>query len=169
MARLTPRFVPLSTAITAFVGSTVGFQPEIDPSSLTKMKKAGAEVPFFVTWKNAVVFLTCPVGLAPSLFRAAVGIVTTSERAVPSCMYSVETPVPLSLTQIVPPGDDTDMPQGLTRFASVCCATPAMSDWKFVHEYVSACADATVKIAAPKKSRQILVQVLIVFIVSLFS
>ncbi|KAF5406985.1 MAG: hypothetical protein Udaeo2_29180 [Candidatus Udaeobacter sp.] len=49
------------------------------------MKKAGAECPFFVTWKNGVVFLTCPVGLPTSRFRAAVGIVTTSERAVPSC------------------------------------------------------------------------------------
>ena len=66
-------------------GSSVGFQPEMEPSSLTKMKKAGAEFPFFVTWKNMVLLRTCPVGLPPSLFRAAVGIVTTSERAVPSC------------------------------------------------------------------------------------
>src|SRR6266436_3219700 len=157
MARLTPRFVPLSTAITAFVGSTVGFQPEMEPSSLTKMKRAGREIPFFVTWKNGVVFLTCPVGLPPPLFRAAVGIVTISERAVPSCPYRVETPVPLSLTQIVPFGAETDMPQGLTRFGSTCCATPAMSDWKFVHEYVSARADTAVNSAAPNKSRPIFV------------
>ena len=65
--------------------------------------------------------------------------------------------MPLSLTQIVPPGDETDMPQGLTRFGQTCCATPAISDWKFVHEYVSARADTTVNIAAPKKSRPIFV------------
>ena len=29
--------------------SSVGFQPEMEPSSLTKMKIADAEVPFFVT------------------------------------------------------------------------------------------------------------------------
>src|SRR6476646_7004291 len=123
MARLTPWFVPLSTAMMACVPSSVGFQPEMEPSSLTKMKKAGAEFPFFVTWKNEVLLRTCPVGLPPPLFRADVGIVTTSE-----------TPVPLSLTQIVPFAAETDMPQGLTRFGSTCCATPAMSDWKFVHE-----------------------------------
>src|SRR4029453_11502939 len=132
MTRFTPRFVPLSTAIIACVGSSVGFQPEMEPSSLTKMKKAGAEFPFFLTWKNGVLLRTCPVGLPPPLFRAAVGIVTTSERAVPSCPERVETPVPLSLTQIVPFGAETDMPHGLTRFGSTCSATPAMSDWKFV-------------------------------------
>jgi len=63
----------------------------------------------------------------------------------------------LSLTQIVPPGDDTDMPHGLTRFASVCCATPAMSDWKFVHEYVSARADVVIMNAAVANSSPILV------------
>src|SRR5436305_9335131 len=31
----------------ACVWSSVGFQPEIEPSSLTKIKKAGAEFPFF--------------------------------------------------------------------------------------------------------------------------
>ena len=49
---LTPRFVPLSTAMIACVPSSVGFQPEMEPSSLTKMNRAGAEVPFFVTGKD---------------------------------------------------------------------------------------------------------------------
>src|SRR5881392_2513182 len=48
-------------------------------------------------------------------------------------MVRVETPVPLSLTQIVP-DDEAAMPQGLTRFGSVCGATPGISDWKFVFE-----------------------------------
>src|SRR6266436_350925 len=154
MARPTPRFLPLSTAIIACVWSSVEFQPEIEPSSLTKMKRAGAEFPFFVTWKNCVPLKTCPVGFPVPRFRALVGIVTISEEAVPSWWYRVETPVPLSLTQTVPPGE-TDMPQGLTRFGSICCATPPMSDWKFVHEYVSARADTAVNSAAPNKSRPI--------------
>ena len=83
-ALLTPLFVPLSTAMIACVPSSVGFHPEIEPSSLTKIKKAGAEFPFFVTWKNCVPLKTCPVGFPVPLFRAAVGIVTISETAVPS-------------------------------------------------------------------------------------
>src|SRR5436190_1201004 len=117
--------------MTACVGSTVGFHPEIEPSSLTKMKMAGPETPFFLTWKDCVLLTTVPVGLAPSLFPAEVGISTTNGTAVPSWLYSVETPVPLSLTQIVPV-DPTAIPQGLTRFESVCCATPWMSDWRIV-------------------------------------
>src|SRR5262249_12482016 len=128
----------------------------MEPSSLTKMNTAEAEVPFLLTWKNPVSLNTVPVGLAPSVFCAEAGIRTTSGTAVPSWLYSVETPVPLSLTQIVPV-DPAAKPQGLTRFASVCCATPAMSDWKFVHEYVSECADATVNIAAASDSRPIFV------------
>src|SRR5206468_5900437 len=134
MARLTPRFVPLSTAIMACVASSVGFQPEMEPSSLTKMKMAGAEVPFFVTWKDDVPLKTIPVGFPVPLFRAAVGISTTRERAVPSCRQRVETPVPLSLTQITVPVEFAAMPHGLTKLGSTCCATPGISDCKFVHE-----------------------------------
>src|SRR6266446_1638997 len=152
MARLTPRFVPLSTAMMACVGSSVEFHPEMEPSSLTKMNRAGSEVPFFVTWKNEVLFMTCPVGFPVPRFRAPLGIVTISEEAVPSWWYRVETPVPLSLTQIVPFAE-TDMPQGLTRFGSICCATPGISDWKFVHEEVSARADTAVNSPTAKKSR----------------
>src|SRR5437764_9121845 len=114
----------------ACVPSSAGFQPEIVPSSLTKMNRAGCELPFFVTLKKAVLLKTTPVGLAPSLFRALVGIVTTSEFLLPSWRYSVETPVPLSATQIVPP-DEAAMPHGLTRSRSVCRAAPAISDWRF--------------------------------------
>src|SRR6476660_7858941 len=104
----------------ACVPSSVGFHPEIEPSSLTKINRAGNEVPFFVTGKDCVVLDTMPVGLPTPRFRAAVGISTTSGRAVPSRLYSVETPVPLSLTQITPfdEVDEAAMPHGLTRFAS---------------------------------------------------
>src|SRR5207244_7204710 len=105
----------------------------MEPSSLTKMNNADAEVPFLLTGKNPVSLNTVPVGLAPSVLLAEGGIATTRELAVPSWLYSVETPVPLSLTQIVPL-DPAAIPHGLTRCGSVCCATPAMSDWKFVHE-----------------------------------
>src|SRR6266478_96673 len=119
------------TATTAFVGSTPGFQPEIVPSSLTKINTAGNEFAPLVTLKNGVSLRTTPVGL-PLLSFSRAGIDTMSERAVPSCLYRVETPVPLSLTQIVEPDEEGAMPQGLTRFGSVCVATPGMSDWKFV-------------------------------------
>src|SRR5947208_2966178 len=56
----------------------------LEPSSLTKMKRAGAEVPFFVTWKDDVLLKTIPVGFAVPLFRLALGISTTRELAVPS-------------------------------------------------------------------------------------
>ena len=59
----------------------------------------------------------------------AVGLVNTWDalHEPPERLYSVERLVPLSLTQTVPP-DETDMPHGLTRFGSTCCATPGMSD-----------------------------------------
>jgi len=59
--------VPLSTAIIAFVPSTLGFQPEMEPSSEAKMNLAGCEVPFFVTLKNGVPLKTTPVGFPPRL------------------------------------------------------------------------------------------------------
>jgi len=53
-------------------------------SSLTKMKAAGAVTSILCHLEERRVLNTTPVGLPPSLFRAAVGISTTSERAVPS-------------------------------------------------------------------------------------
>src|SRR5205814_10607830 len=96
----------------AWVRSSAGFQPEMEPSSLTKMNRLGWELPLSDTLKKAVLLNTTPVGFPPSLLRTAVGIVTTRGTAVPSWQYRVETPVPLSLTQIVPLGV-TAMPHGL--------------------------------------------------------
>src|SRR5436305_14283846 len=107
-------------AIIACVPSSVGFQPEIEPSSLTKMNRAGAETSFLVTWKNAVPLRTIPVGLPPSLLRAAVGMVTTNGTGdgtgVPAWSSTVETTVPLLLTQITVPLALAAIPQGFTRF-----------------------------------------------------
>src|SRR5438046_391132 len=116
----------------ALVGSSVGFHPEIEPSSLTKMKMLGTELAFFVTLKFAVPLKTIPVGFAPLALLALGGIVTISEVAVPSGLYTVATPAPLSLTQIVL-DDERAIPHGLIRFGSTWRATPAMSDCKFVH------------------------------------
>src|SRR5690348_16847833 len=102
----------------ALFGSRLLFQPEMTPSSLTKMNLAGCEFPFFVTLKNGVSFRTMPVGV-PVLFLSFAGIVTISGFAVPSCLYNVETPVPLSLTQITEPLEFGAIPHGFTRFGSV--------------------------------------------------
>ena len=64
----------------AWVGSTVGFQPEMVPSSVAKIKRLGPEVVPFVTTKSAVPLKTWPVGLAvvPGGLPAGGGMVTTS-------------------------------------------------------------------------------------------
>src|SRR5262245_19650149 len=55
---------------------------------------------------------------------------------------------------MVPLGE-TDTPHGLARFESTCCATPGISDWKFVHEYVSAPAGAPIRVATANGSRAV--------------
>src|ERR1051326_5873276 len=62
----------------ALGGSTVGFQPEMIPSSLTKMNNADAVVPFFVTGNDPVLLNTTPVGVPGPLVCGASGIVATS-------------------------------------------------------------------------------------------
>src|SRR5215472_14168323 len=103
----------------AFVGSSIGFHPEMEPSSATKMKVLGSELPFFMTLKNGVPFATIPVGLpwvSPGGDELN-GIVMRSPVGVPSRSYSVETPAPLSLMKMVF-DEESAMPQGLTKFAS---------------------------------------------------
>jgi MFS family permease len=79
----------------------LGFQPEIIPSSLTKMSLAGSEFTPLLTWKREVWFQMVPVGFAPSALVALGGIVMTSGfsklgASVPSRKYCVATPDPLS-------------------------------------------------------------------------
>src|ERR1700730_13851400 len=101
--------VDRSTAMTARVGSTAGFQPEIVPSSVANRNRAGAETPFLDTAKPSDVGLnTVPSGVptAPGPAEGAAGIVTTSwcmpgpGWGLPCPSYKVATPVALSETQI---------------------------------------------------------------------
>jgi len=46
------------------------------------MKNAGREIPFFVTWKNGVMFLTCPVDCSSSVPRSGRSSRSVNVRAV---------------------------------------------------------------------------------------
>src|SRR6266487_7132778 len=59
---------------------------------------------------------------------------TTRGWGLPAPSYSVVTPAWLSDTQIGLPGP-TDVPQGFFRFASVCAASPGISETRFVWAY----------------------------------
>src|SRR5438552_4001634 len=118
----------------AWVGSALGFQPEIVPSSVAKMKRLGPDALAPETTKSLVPLKTFPVG-AELVPPSGGGIVTTSGeptgKGVSSPRYSVDTPLPLSETHqgLVGP---CDRPQGLTRFRSVTPAIPGMSETKLV-------------------------------------
>ena len=75
----------------------------------------------------------CPVGAPTAPFPAdgGAGIATTRGCRLPLPSYSVVTPAWLSETQIGLPGP-TEVPQGFFRFGSVCAASPAMSETRFV-------------------------------------
>src|SRR5258708_23445861 len=96
----------------ALVGSTLRFQPDIVPSSVAKMKRLGSDTFFSVTTKSLVPLKTLPVG-AEVVLPAGGGMVTTSGEptvnGVPSPLYSVDTPLPLSETHqgVVVPCDST--------------------------------------------------------------
>src|SRR5712691_207337 len=117
----------------AWVRSAAGFQPDIVPSSVAKMKRLGPAPLLVATTKPLVPLKTLPVGAAvvPAGLPLGGGIVTTSGTAVPSPLYKVATPAPLSDThqKVVGP---CDRPQGLSRFASVKVARPGMSETRFV-------------------------------------
>src|SRR6266699_4451032 len=121
----------------AWVTSTVRFQPEIVPSSVANMNRLGPERPFSETTKSLVPLKTLPVGAAvvPAGLPFGGGIVTTSGEptgnGVPSPLYRVDTPLPLSETHQGLVGL-CDRPQGLTRFESVKRAKPGMSETRFV-------------------------------------
>src|SRR5258708_1384487 len=109
----------------ACVGSTAGFQPEIVPSSVLKMKRAGPEAAPLETTKPLVPLKTTPVGAAtgPAGLALGGGAVTTiggpggGGKGGPGPLYSVLTPVPLSAIQKGVAGPCT-MPQELTRLGS---------------------------------------------------
>src|SRR5215468_11300755 len=101
------------------LGLTVGFQPEIVPSSVTKRKKALALGP---TRNPEVVLTTVPVGAAVPV-PSGVGITTEdcfpccSRNFTPVALYRVETPLPLSETHQGLP-EPLARPQGFTRSPS---------------------------------------------------
>src|SRR5204862_1966274 len=98
----------------AWLRSTVGFQPDIVPSSVTKIKKAFA--PGFTL--NAIVKLnTFPVGVAGPLCPLGTGIVTTRLCGMPLASYRVERPVPLSETHQGDP-EERDSPHAFTKLGS---------------------------------------------------
>src|SRR5258706_9702619 len=107
--------------MTALVGLTFGFQPEIVPSSVSKRNRAGPDVLPCVITKPLVPLKTVPVGV-PGPEPEACGMLTTrgepGGNGLPLPLYSVETPVPLSETQ---KGLEelSEIPQGLTRWGSV--------------------------------------------------
>lgn len=77
-------FVELSSAITAFAGSTLGLQPLIVPSRVAKINGDGPDLPFLETTKPVDVFPTMPVGEpGGNESLGAFGIVTTSGTVVP--------------------------------------------------------------------------------------
>src|SRR5512147_26190 len=112
--------------MTACVGSTPEFQPEIVPSSVTNRKRA---VLPGTSSKPVVPLKTVPVG-TPGSLPVAGGTVTTSDCATPAPLYRVESPVPLSAAHhgVV---ELRERPQGLTRFGSVNVAMPDWSETRF--------------------------------------
>src|SRR5882724_2338836 len=126
--------------MTACVGSTVGFQPSMVPSSVANRKKAGPERPSLVITKSgeagSKVLNAWPVGAptAPCPADGGAGMPTTRGWGLPAPSYSVVTPAWLSDTQIGVPGP-TDVPQGFFRFGSVCSAKPGTSETRFVCTY----------------------------------
>src|SRR5262245_38387284 len=109
----------------ACVGSTVGFQPEMVPSSVANRNRAGPWRMPADTTKSELLLKAIPVGAAVPVFPGGSGMVTTigaaGGKALPEPSYTVDTPVPLSEIQKGPAGEAV-MPHGLTRCLSRCAA-----------------------------------------------
>ena len=111
----------LSTAITTGVPRN----PEIVPSSLAKMKRAGpVPAPLFTT-KPVPPLKTTPVGAL--CWPIAPGTVTISGMVPPPTLYTVERPFPLSEIHHGDIGLETS-PQALTRLVSTRSAGTDPSD-----------------------------------------
>src|SRR5262249_24707762 len=124
----------------ACVASTVGFHPEIVPSSVTKRKTLGADAAPDATTKSSVRLKTSPGGAAGPGLPAGGGIVTTSGwdgvgAGRPFGEYTVATPIPLSATHTSPVSGYWDTPHGFTRLGSTRFASFGRSDTRFVCLY----------------------------------
>src|ERR1700739_668239 len=109
----------LSAVIVELPVATAGLQALIVPSNVSKINTAGPDLPFAETVKSVgfgLMFPTTPVGMPrlPAGVEGAGGTVTTSGTCAPAAVYSVEKPVPLSLTQYGEVGSET-RPHPLTR------------------------------------------------------
>src|ERR1700688_1026107 len=101
------------------MAATVGLQALIVPSRVAKINSAWPETPFPVTVKSlgfGLMFPTTPVGVprVPAGLEGAGGTATTRGTCAPAAVYSVENPVPLSLTQNGEVASET-RPHPLTR------------------------------------------------------
>src|ERR1700680_787735 len=105
----------------ACVGSTLGVQPLMVPSSVSNRNKAGPELLLADTTKPEVELVTSPVGEPTVGLKngfAPNGTVTTSGSTLPTWSYRVDTPVVLSATQNGPLGKNAS-PQPFFRFGSM--------------------------------------------------
>src|SRR5437588_209241 len=100
----------------AWVRSTLGFQPEMVPSSVAKRNWLGPDALPSVMTKSLVLLKTLPVGAPPGPPPGS-GMLTTGGTPMPLLLYRVDRPVPLSEICQGPVGL-CDRPQGLTRFGS---------------------------------------------------
>src|SRR5438552_3862068 len=128
----------------ALCRSTVGFQPLMVPSSVSKMKNALPERSCAVTANCPVPLNTRPVGADGPSAPVGGGIVTTS---------GIIGPVPLSAIQTGLVALKS-IPQALTRLGSSTAAQPGTSETRFVCTYF--CAEAMLANArlAIRNSRQ---------------
>src|SRR5215467_10410233 len=100
---------------------TFGFQPEIVPSSVAKMKTAGPDLPPSETTNPDEPLNAMPVGVAVSVEPSGGGMVTVSGSLAALPLYTVETPAPLSDIQKGPVGLNA-IPHAFLRFGSVVIA-----------------------------------------------
>src|SRR3989442_2573798 len=113
----------------AWVAATVGFQPEMVPSSVAKMTRLGPDAPPSLTTKSLVGLKALPVGAPPGPPPGR-GMVTTGGTPMPLPLYRVARPVPLSDTSQGPVGL-WDRPHALTGLESWNLATPGRSETRF--------------------------------------
>src|SRR5437588_12823644 len=103
----------------AWSEATVGLQPKMVPSSVSKMNLAEPDLLFSVTTNPAPPLNTTPVG--------ALGTATTRPCFTPLRLYSVDLSVPLSLTHQGEVGVRVN-PHGFTKSESVWAARPGTSE-----------------------------------------
>src|SRR5215467_12774450 len=114
-------------------GGTPGFHPNIEPSSVTNMKRAGPLAPPMETTNPVPAVIggplkTTPVGSLSTITHSQARLVSATFATMgPLVLYSVDVPVPLLATQNGDVADDTS-PQELTSESSCRSATPGKSE-----------------------------------------